>query len=42
MPDVIVIGGGSNGLVAAAHLSMAGLKVAAPERRAAGISGCDC
>src|ERR1700685_2782198 len=34
MPDVIVIGGGHNGLVAAAYLSMTGLKVTILERRA--------
>src|SRR6202166_1490360 len=34
MPDVIVIGGGHNGLVNAAYLAMTGLKVAVLERRA--------
>src|SRR5262249_9521489 len=34
MPDVIVIGGGHNGLTAAAYLAAAGLKVTALERRA--------
>jgi phytoene dehydrogenase-like protein len=34
MPDVIVIGGGHNGLVAAAYLGMTGLKVTVLERRA--------
>src|SRR6202161_2981861 len=33
MPDVIVIGGGHNGLVAAAYLAMTGLKVTILERR---------
>ncbi len=33
MPDVIVIGGGHNGLVAAAYLGMTGLKVTVLERR---------
>ncbi|HEY3623072.1 MAG TPA: NAD(P)/FAD-dependent oxidoreductase [Roseiarcus sp.] len=34
MPDVIVIGGGHNGLTAAAYLAMTGLKVTVLERRA--------
>ena len=34
MPDVIVIGGGHNGLVAAAYLAMTGLQVTVLERRA--------
>jgi phytoene dehydrogenase-like protein len=34
MPDIIVIGGGHNGLTAAAYLAMTGLKVAVLERRA--------
>src|SRR5258708_2006806 len=34
MPDVIVIGGGHNSPVAAAHLAMTGLKVTVLERRA--------
>src|ERR1700734_4100904 len=34
MPDVIVIGGGHNALVAAAYLAMTGLKVTVLERRA--------
>ena len=34
MPDIIVIGGGHNGLVAAAYLAMTGLKVTVLERRA--------
>jgi len=33
MPDVIVIGGGHNGLVAAAYIAMTGLKVTVLERR---------
>jgi phytoene dehydrogenase-like protein len=33
MPDVVVIGGGHNGLVAAAYIAMTGLKVAVLERR---------
>ena len=33
MPDIIVIGGGHNGLVAAAYLAMTGLKVTVLERR---------
>src|SRR6201987_5078189 len=36
MPDVIVIGGGHNGLVAAAYIAMTGLKVTVLERRAVG------
>ena len=34
MPDVIIIGGGHNGLVCAAYLATAGLKVTVLERRA--------
>src|ERR1700761_5042258 len=34
MPDLIVIGGGHNGLVAAAYIAMTGLKVTLLERRA--------
>jgi phytoene dehydrogenase-like protein len=34
MPDVVVIGGGHNGLTAAAYLAMTGLKVTVLERRA--------
>ena len=34
MPDVIVIGGGHNGLTAAAYVAMTGLKVTVLERRA--------
>ncbi len=34
MPDIIVIGGGHNGLTAAAYLAMTGLKVTVLERRA--------
>src|SRR6202020_3235609 len=34
MPDVVVIGGGHNGLVAAAYIGMTGLKVTVLERRA--------
>src|SRR3984957_12913609 len=34
MPDVIVIGGGHNGLVAAAYIAMTGFKVTVLERRA--------
>jgi phytoene dehydrogenase-like protein len=34
MPDVVVIGGGHNGLVAAAYVAAAGLKVTVIERRA--------
>jgi phytoene dehydrogenase-like protein len=34
MPDIIVIGGGHNGLVAAAYLAMTGLTVTVLERRA--------
>jgi glycine/D-amino acid oxidase-like deaminating enzyme len=32
MPDVVVIGGGHNGLVAAAYLAMTGLRVTVLER----------
>jgi phytoene dehydrogenase-like protein len=38
MPDIIVIGGGHNGLVAAAYLAMTGLRVTVLERRAV-VSG---
>src|SRR3984885_7107210 len=38
MPDVIVIGGGHNGLVAAAYIAMTGLKVPVLERRT-GVGG---